>query len=445
MIQKITAGRAYIFNTSMNVVFKAKISGCPSVSLIKKAINCAVKKFDALNSRILQDNEGDFFFVKREEFREPKIEVRNYHQEVQEFINEQEKIEFDLEKGELIRFILELTEEEMTLNIVEHHLAGDGNSVLLLLSQIMKNVQVFSELGDEIDETEKSVPVKIFSEQYISKFVEVNPLVEMSIENLNSKWRKSFDKIFTSEDLHALFSKYWEKRETKVLTATIPLDSISAFLTKCKENGVSVNNAIITSVTRRLERKSKISVAVDLRTEEYNEYGNYSSCIYVENMYDANLEFWDNAKEVQQFVQSCTRDRKQLLLSFLLIGKFDKTLIDASYFQRIGSVKSSIVEEYYDMTGMKSDRNALVVSNLGKDRIREKYGKFKIEELSFFSPVSPGFKSNMAIVTLNEKMVINLQYNDDENVDFKGIFEDIIYLLTTCENEEQNLVMGNIL
>ena len=49
-----------------------------------------------LRSRIIQDCDGDAYYVLREQRVEPKIEVRDYHMELEAFINEQEKIQKDI-------------------------------------------------------------------------------------------------------------------------------------------------------------------------------------------------------------------------------------------------------------------------------------------------------------------------------------------------------------
>lgn len=429
MIKRVTAGRAYIFNTSMNIVFRVVLSPSPDIETLKMAIIHAVQKFDALNCRVLEDDDGNYFFVKEREYIIPKIDVRNYKKSAEEFINEQERIFFDFEQGELVRFVLEVEDGKTTLNIIQHHLAGDGKSVLILLEQIMYNIQKGKKDKESVEE---NIPIQILMPKYIKQFVQVNPLLELSIGRINEKWNKTHTGIYTQQDLHRLFSEYWAERKTKVLSASISLSKIEAFVNKCKLEEVSVNNTLIACAFRRLKANSKINIAVDARTEEYFGFGNYSSSINLENIYDTSIGFWENAKKIQQFITSCIGDRKQLLLSFLVGGMLEPTLVDGSYFQQVGKMDNSVVAEYLDMVGLNSDRNALIVSNLGKDVLENCCEEYDIDEISFFSPVSIGFGANLSVVTHNNTIVINLQYYDSD-IDYKGIFTDIISLVTADE------------
>lgn len=386
----------------------------------------AVRKFEILNCRILQDEEGECYYVPKEHFTMPHIEIRDYMQDAQEFINEQEKIEFDLEKGEIIRFIISRDTNKVVLSIVQHHMAGDGKSLLLFLQEIMFQLEGIK-AGNIIGCSEKDVvPVQQITRKSISKFVERDEIEEIFINEINSEWDKMEKKFFTLQELHQLFKKYWECNETKVATATVSNDKLNKFLTACKVNCVTVNNAMINSIFKSIKEKSKkICVIVDLRTEECNGFGNFASSIIVDVMYDEKLDFWDNARNVQKLISGLIEDRTKLYAGLLLKEKVNNALIDGAYFESISKLGNRLISEYNDLNGISEDGIPLVISNLGKNTIQEEYGELKIEELSVFSPLSVGLNSNMAVITENEKMVINLQYKDT-GVNYKKILDDLI-------------------
>lgn len=435
MLNKINIGRAYIFSPSIHIVFRVEISGHPQVSSLEKAIRYATSKYEILNCRILQDIDGDFFYVPKQTIDSPNIEIRNYHQDAQEFINEQERIRLDLEKGELVRFIIADDGEKIVLNIVQHHLAGDGKSILILLEDIMTYLDKIENGDEESIKLNTMIPIKMYTPKYMEQHVEINPLLKMTIDEMNKKWRNVNEQIFTYDDACELFTDYWKLNKTKVATVTIPAEAVENYALLCRENGVTVNNAIITSISRSINRRCKICVAVNMRTNEEKGMGNYAECVLLDIMYDASLNFWENANKIQQLMKSLTADRGKLFISSLVTSCFDTSLRDATYFQMMNKFHSSVIDEYNDLFSMTGREIPFIISNLGLEPMKTEYGRYRIEEVSFFSPLSIGFNSNMGVITQNGKMVINMQYNDCD-VDYQEIFDELKRHILYCyEND----------
>lgn len=434
MITKISMDRSYVFTPAIHVVVRAEISGRPHVNSLKEAIRTAVKKFDILNCRILQDDSGECYYVRKEVDTEPDIEVRYFNQDSQEFINEQERIQFDIEQGKLQRYIISDVGDKMVLNIVQHHLAGDGKSVLLLIEEIMSNLESIEEKGNCGSENVEKVPVKVFTESYFKKFVQLNPLLEMSIKDLNSKWR-STEKFFTLEDLNQLFNKYWENRKTKVMSATIAGEELKTAVRLCKLHGVTINNLILTLAAKSFKKQVKMSVVANLRTDEFEGMGNYASCILIDALYDEKMDLWENALHIQKLVECQQLNKDQLLLGLLFKGTFESGLQDGVYFQAMDMIHSSIIDEYNDLAGFGTDGIPFCISNLGKNAVKEKYGRFGIEKVSFFSPLSPGLDCNMGVITVNGNMVINLLYSE-ENAVYSDIFNEVV--MEICDLSEES-------
>lgn len=424
MIRKISIDRMLVFSPSMQIILRAEIKGCKNILSIKKAIMYAVQKFEILNSRVLQDEEGECYYVTKENFTMPHIEIRNYIQSAQEFVNEQEKIQFNFEGGELIRFIVSVHNNKIILSIVQHHLAGDGKSALLFLQEIMENLEKVDN-GEIISMSrDEMVPIQMYTKKYLSQFVEVGELEKIFLEEVNNEWRKSNPKIFRFQDLHELFESYWKCHRSKVATATISEHVVKQFSAMCKKNKVTVNNAIITSILKDLERKQKISIIVDLRTEDFKKPGNYAGGFLIEVQYNPKIGFWENAKNVQKLVSDYLNDRTKLMLAFLLNECMDKSFIDGTNFQYAGRIENNILKEYNSLRLLKEEY-PLIVSNLGINQIKERYGKFKIEGLSFFSPVTVGFSTNVSIITENGKMVINVQ-SIDCDIEYQKVLDELV-------------------
>lgn len=444
MMRKIEVDRAYVFAPAIHVVFRSEISGDPNINDLKKAITYAVGRYEILNSYILDDTCGDFYYVPKQEPTIPHIEERDYILSAQDFINEQERIEFNLEKGDVSRFIIENDGEKLVLSMVQHHLVGDGKSNLILIQQIMDNLDMIeSGKEDELQNLEM-IPIQLRKAAEMEEVVELSPLLKMTAEEINKKWRASGEYQFSHKDLHSFFKTYWEKHKTKIAEASFPMDEVKAFAKECKANGVTVNTGIVTSIARSLLKKSKICSAVDCRMRFQKDLGNYASSVIVETAYDENMSFWDNARLIHQLISCQLMNRNELLAGLLFMNEFDNSLIDASYMELAGVLENSVAKEFNNILGVGGEGIPLLISNLGNNPIKSSYGKNTIEQVAFFSPLCPGYNSNMGVITVNNTLTINLQY-EDKDIDYSSVVTDLVATIheisgVDMQAEEKELV-----
>lgn len=441
MMKKISIDRAYIFAPALHVVLRSEISGNPSITDLKKAITYATGRYEILNSYILDDTCGDFYYVPKQVPTVPHIEERNYILSAEEFINEQERIEFDLEKGEVSRFIIEKDGETLMLSMVQHHLVGDGKSNLMLLENIMENLEKIEAGKEEELQNQEMVPINLRNQKDMEKVVELSPLLKMTAEEMNRKWEASGEYQFSHSDLHEFFKSYWEEHKTKIAEASFDIEEVKAFAKACKENGVTVNTGIMTSIARSLQKKSKLCSAVDCRNESQDALGNYASSVIIEVGYNEKMSFWDNARLIHQLMSCQLANRNELLAGLLFMNEFDNSLIDASYFAIAGAIENSVANEFNNILGVGGEGIPLLISNLGYNPIKTTYGKNTIEQTAFFSPLCPGYKSNMGVITVNKKLTVNLQY-EEGGIDYSKVVRDLavaIHEISGAAMEEKEM------
>lgn len=433
MLTKICIERNLIFNPSSHVVIRSRIMGAPSKETVNTAISLAVRKYEILNCQVLEDHDGEFFYVPKEKPASPYIEFHDSLSPVQELIHEQERIPFQLESGELQRYIVEDNGEEMILYIVQHPLAGDKTSVLMLLDTIMENMKKI-ENHEEIAISESDiVPIKLFTHAYLSSKVTLNSLSTEAVSDLNRQWCND-SKRFSLDDYQSLYNNYWSQNQTCIATANISGDTLKNVEKACKEHNVSLSNLILSLVGSSLAKGSKFSISTDLRTEEFTGLGNYSVQTIISSLYDDHLDVWKNASRVQQIVMWKLSDKSQLLADLLFRTSFANGIQDAVHFQAMNMFNSRLVHEFNNLTGNGMKGKHFGFNSIDNSVLKAAYGKNTINEISYFAPLSSNMDCNMSTITVNGNLVLTMHYNKNCS-NYAYIFRDVICNLNALGNQ----------
>lgn len=434
MITKMKVSRYYLFSPNAHIVFSVSIKGNPSVEAVKASIVNAVQEYEVLNSRILCDVDGEFYYVPREEFVAPTIEVCESRGTNVEFLNEQCRKEFDLEKGELIRFVLVPNKDSFEMNVIQHHIAGDGKSMLLLIRRIMNNLEEIGESGRidclQVREAKKMEP---FTEKYISKYVKLNDLITMSLDKFNASWEDE-KVVYTKQDYQRMHDEYWENNYSYLRSIEINQEQMHVFRNWCHKKGVTINNALVTMASRAFKETKKLAIVVDCRAGKFKSYGNYASSIALDIEYDESLSFWDNARKIDNLVKLNLSDYSNALVALQIYNKVDGTLLDATNFQKIDKYKCDVVKEYNDTFGLGDEGLPFAISNLGSIEGFPEYGRYEVDKISFYSPMIPALKSNFSVATINGKMIINIIYRKGIDIDFDVIIDSMQQQLSSIIN-----------
>lgn len=265
MINKLYTERGLLYGASMHCIFKFQISGNPQLEHLKKSIYFAMNRFEILRCRIMQDSVGDSYYVLREKECEPFIEVRDYHMTEQEFIKEQERKIFRFDKGELIRFYIESLNDEVILRIVAHHLAGDGESIFVLMREIMQNLNKMGK-DEVLLELKPIIPLRTYLKDELEEKIQLNDLLRFSMEEFNTKWKKE-KKIYTYNDYQKMFEKFWDSYGTNVKCLKVKKNTLREASIVCRKYGVSINSFILTAAVKELIDTKRIGVIVSVQDQ----------------------------------------------------------------------------------------------------------------------------------------------------------------------------------
>lgn len=437
MIKRIITERGLMYGMDMTIIMSVKITGCKNVENLKTAINFGVNRFESLRSRILQDTDGEAYYVLREQRINPPIEVRNYHMEIEKFSNEQKKIPFRFNEGEMIRFVIEDLGDCFNMRIVEQHLGGDGRSVVFLVNEIMTNLQEIEE-GTFTYQDKPMIPLELITQEFLDEEVPLSELLQCTVDEYNKQWKKK-KRIFTYEDYLEKFNEYWLKHETGVKILRIDKQDMSQLVRVSKEKHISINNIILTSVARSFGKSEKMNVVVDSNKDRYN-MGNYAGAVLIEGLYDDNKSFWENASFIQNQVRTQLSKITDCLFVAALNSHLDCNLHDAITFDDADCIENEIAKNYNDVYGGKNNFPPFMISNLGLAELASNYGKVKVEEIEVSSPKQPNGKCNCGIITANGIMNIVMEYDKEAQYDYEKILDDVENTISELVKKEEVLL-----
>lgn len=418
MITKIKADRHYLFDPAAHIVMRVEINGKPDILTLKKAIVWAVAKHDILNCTIKMDAKGDCYYVPREYAYIPKIEVCKGILSTNEIVNKQCRKEFKIDQGDIVRFVIAYDKEHVELNVIQHHLGGDGKSMLILIQDIMENLREPEKLNLIEDNQERCV--QVYDDDYDEQFVELNEVMEAALKSMNKRW-KAEKKVFHYDDREKVFNSFWTDRKVHDEKMELNGEQLKKLLHICKENKVTLNNLIATVINKSLNHVERMGIIADVREIDNKRMGNYVDVFMLEEKYDQNKGIWDNARYVDRLVKKHLEDRTQLLLGNLVRSRIENGLQDANHFR---DFDNSIVDEYNDSFFVGKDGLPIMLTNIGVASIESNYGKYGIEKIVFVSPLTLRTYCNVAVITVNNVFVLNvLTFEGDKK--FEGMLGKI--------------------
>lgn len=435
MIHKIYSERGMLSGVAMLVCVTLDIEGCRNIDNLRTAINFAVNRHESLRSRIIQDCDGDAYYVLREQRVEPKIEVRDYHMELEAFINEQEKIPFCLAQGEMARFVIEDLDSRLNLKIAVHHMAGDGKSIMILADNIMTNLKEIEE-GVFTYKDKPMIPLKTLDKKFFEKHIEVSDLLKGSMEEYNNKWMN--DKVvFEYEDYLKVFNQYWENHKTFVKCLKVDASTMKKLCAKSRENGVTINSVICTAATQVIAEAKRMVVIADTRPENWRGMGNFAGAIMIEGGYDSNQSFWGNAKYNHNQIHTRLVDRSQALFGNAFPALLDGSFHDAVTFNVSGAFENELAENFNNLYSMRNSDCAFIISNLGANRMDTNYGSLEVKNVQFASPMIPDANCNIGVVTNGGEMSIVMEYRKNTSIDYELMLDGVEEILNSIAEEDE--------
>ncbi len=345
-------------------------------------------------------------------------------------LNKEHSIPVYYSKGPLTRFILLKGDEISELILFCHHTICDGRSLELGLREVILN------LGDPSRTPPIMPEVPAHTPEIFPEHVSGSRIKSWLMGQVNKKWERE-RAIFDEEDIANLWEAFWKGSRYRVELVELGEDETERFVQACRNNGVTVNSAlIVTFVKARAEElkpyegKVKVITAVDtrerLQVDVHDAVGLYAGGVKHDFDYRDNNPFWDNVRNLHNVIGKHLRDNDvfgPIYDQFLL----DQTLIDAMLFAEIGDLVEPHQSRYDKISTFVRNPGGLVskylkktvgaaphivMTNLGRMGIPEEVEGIKID-CAFFTP-SSGLKMELAlgVATAGGRLTAAINYHD---------------------------------
>lgn len=405
----IYSERADLFEPNIYIQFLVQISGDFSPDDLISAVKTAFKANEVTMSRIVLEKTGTAYYEK---MNESGCKVVFSQKEWIELIRENEKIPFDINKGEIIRVFVISSNGKISLLIIAHHLAGDGKSITYFIEDVMKALS-----GENLEYK----PLYLIIKNFFPKESKLPIYLKLYVNSFNRKWQRS-GCSFTWDDYCNIHETYWKERSSQVIYETFSREEIDRIRICAKEMGVTVNTYIITAFLKANTDNSTIGIAVDARTDDNRSMSNQATGISVENRYSENISFAENAKLIHQKINKKLKNPVKRYFILQFIALFTPTLIDSILLHTYDLYQSKISQKLAKVMGYKDGKTRDIgITNLTRLNIPDKYGSYKITDILFIPPVVSYAKHIIGVSTTEQGMMISYHYmsNQDEEEERK--------------------------
>jgi NRPS condensation-like uncharacterized protein len=415
--------RTHLFSPNINVAVQFTIIGAVKVEELKEAIVKAVNCNQILSCKIRLRENGDAYYSLSDE---PVFTIQITEKDRDEIITNQERIPFELEKGEMVRFFIQPDGNGAKLVIIAHHLAGDGLSISYLVEDIM------TALGGS---DPKFKPLKLCTLKDLPKDSNLNIFMRFLTNRLNAGWEKS-KKVFQFEDYKNMFQRYWKDRETVIFSEKLDITVLDLLQKKSKEHNVTLNSLITTVLLRAEGKKADTGLAVSIREDKNQSMGNFASGISIIYKYDESKNFWENAACIQKLIYKKLKANKNKYFLLQFLGHIDSTLIDGAYFSAYDGYNDKTAELVKNMFGYNNNTKDISITNLTRLEQQLTYGKYTITDFIFIPPVVPNAKHMFGIVTLGENLhVVMHVWKNNQNSKELEFFNKVMEYIREIVNK----------
>lgn len=427
MKERLERERLYLFSPYALSITRVEIEGVVFIEKLQEAVIQAVRKNELLNVRVALSEKGEAYY-ETQIFDSNPNEVIKICKDVywKDVVKEQEKIAFDLDHGELVRFFYLQNEEKQELVIIAHRLLGDGAAIAFLIEDILYSL------------SDMKVTAKPYKKSFVIKEQEKLPFMRKLQENrIRNQWQKD-GAIFSQEEYYKLHADYWQKNSTYIQYETFYSDALLHIAAFAKREGVAIGSVIMTAfakASRELrhvlakestdERIRKANERADIKelqkqlknenifleissSRDYKGIGDYAIHKRVSYLYQEELSFAENAKKLDDDLK-----QSESMEDARIIARFPQSMTDSIHFQLAGLYMSPDTEWLMNELGYMADGAGLAVTNLSKVPISAKYRSHLLKNYVYVPPLHPGARRVLGITIFGNAMNICLHVSQD--------------------------------
>ncbi len=383
----ICSERPNLFEPNVYISMVVTLAGRIAPEELEQAVQTAYAHNEATMSRIVLEESGEAFY---ETLDESGCSVCHDQRNWEEIVKESEKLPFDLNHGELVRTYIMAGEQETTLLLMVHHLAGDGTSVLILVQDIVTALD-----GRPL----VYKPMLLTDREYLTKRARLPLVVNLLVHKANRSWKKQ-KKTFSWEDYYDIHRAYWAEHTSDII---VQCYSLAKWKTACPE-GITLNSYLTAKLLQEDPESKVIGIPVSIR-EKNNSISNQTSGAAITHLYQPELSLEENAGQIQKKLKKQLKkaDRKYFVL--LLMAHLEPALIDSVLLYTHGCYSNALSQKMAEILGYTGENSRdLGVTNLMKIGIPEEYGMFRIADILFIPPKVSYTKKVVGAATYGETL-----------------------------------------
>ncbi len=384
----IRSERANLFEPNVYIGMIVKLEGNLQSKEVEQAVFKAYEANETTMSKIVLEENGDAYY---ETMESSGCKFFSDVHPWEELLCQSEKRPFALKEGELVRVFLTEENEQAVLFIHVHHLAGDGQSVLVLLNDIINSLS-----GKKL--TYK--PMRSVDRSFLEKRAKLFIGAKLYINGLNKKCERNIG-TFTWRDHDAIHAKYWAEYASKIEWETYKICELKA---GCPEN-VTVNSYMIAKLLQEHPECKSVGIPVSIR--EDRGMSNQTSGIVIKHRYNFQTTFEENADRVHKLIYRKLKKRNLKYFILLFMERLWPPLIDAVIMQSHGCYQNQLTEKLAKIMGYTGDRGRdLGVTNLNKIDIPKEQERFAIKDILFVPPKISYAKKVVGISTFADNLTV---------------------------------------
>jgi NRPS condensation-like uncharacterized protein len=402
-----------------NLVTVSRIKGTISAKQLSSALLRLRRKHPLLGVRISLDDSNTAWFTAQgvpQNSIDVKTKTNNPDGWLKAASNEQQ-VRFPLDKGPLIRFVLCNSAKSSDLIINAHHSICDGLSITYLIRDILFAI------ANPQWEPELRLDPPIIEKTDLPPSFPFNPHQRIFIYILNKLWRRK--KIsFDEADYETLHRKYWsEQTNNRTLTWGLTKSQTSAFINRCREEHVTINNAILTALMAAQHDIQgahpaylhTVSMPVNIRNRLSRPigeaFGLYVSSVSATLNYALRTSFWSNVREIQDRMKKRLTNRAVFLLHWQM-DFLHPSLIDSIYFSKYGLLNNRVASFFLRLIGIRRVNTGLDISNFGRYDFPVSYGALELKAIIVPAFLSDYQEKCLRIITVGGKMFFTFTFRE---------------------------------
>lgn len=444
MKQKLGRERLYLYSPFAVSVTKVEIEGHVYIALLKNAIIEAVSKNEILNTKIVITKKGEAYFENQSSEINPneKIEICK-DLDWKDVIKEQERIPFEYEQGELIRFFFLQNANKQELVIMAHRLLGDGASIAFLIEDIMCSLE------------DQKIANKMYKRPKMQKKQEKQSFMKkLHIKYICNQWERE-GTVFCKDEYDKLYRDVWFKKVSYVQYETFYAEPLLRIASYAKREGVMIASVILTAfakASRELrqmlpkestdDKIAKANEMLDMNeiqkllrpdkflleissNREYKGIGDYAINKPFSYLYNSDISFSENVKQLDKQIKTAQYGQEDILVEM-----YPKSMTDSIHFQLAGFYMSPETEWFIKELGYDPEGVSTAVTNLAKVPIPTKYKTLSLRNYVYVPPIHSGARRTIGIAILGNAMNICMHVKSDDYLEnAKLFFEDGIEIL----------------